>query len=110
MSDDRFEQVHVPALLSELFGVSRSEARRAMVEGGVHDDSGARLVDFDMPAEHLRGQEIQFGDQLAVVPGGLGRERQHDPNAWMRCSHCGWMVDTPEHTLGCPVGRGEQDA
>lgn len=32
--------------------------------------------------------------------------QQPSQSDW-RCSHCGWMVDTPEHTYGCPVGRGD---
>ncbi len=54
--------VHVPALLSEAFGLSRSEGRRLLAQGGVKLDGealdGARL---DVPAEELDGGVLQVG-------------------------------------------------
>ena len=54
--------VHVPALLAEAFGLSRSEGRRLLAQGGVKLDGealdGARL---DVPAEELDGGVLQVG-------------------------------------------------
>jgi tyrosyl-tRNA synthetase len=56
------DPVHVPALLAEAFGISRSEARRLLAQGGVKLDgellSGA---DLDLPADQLDGRVIQLG-------------------------------------------------
>jgi tyrosyl-tRNA synthetase len=54
--------VHVPAVLEAVFGLSRSEGRRLLAQGGVRLDgetlSGA---DQDLPAERLDGAVIQVG-------------------------------------------------
>jgi tyrosyl-tRNA synthetase len=56
------DPLHLPAVLAEAFGVSRSEARRALVGGGVKLDGkpldGERL---DVPAAELAGRVIQLG-------------------------------------------------
>jgi tyrosyl-tRNA synthetase len=54
--------VHLPALLAEAFGVSRSEARRLLAQGGVKVngsvlDGGA----LDVAADTLDGAVIQLG-------------------------------------------------
>jgi tyrosyl-tRNA synthetase len=56
------DPVHVPALLAEAFGVSRSEARRLLSQAGVKLD-GEALDDssLDLPAERLDGAVIQLG-------------------------------------------------
>jgi tyrosyl-tRNA synthetase len=54
--------VHVPALISEAFGLSRSEARRLLAQGGVKLDG--RTLDgdrLDVPAEELDGALLQVG-------------------------------------------------
>jgi tyrosyl-tRNA synthetase len=55
-------QVHLPALMADAFGLSRSEARRLLAQGGVKVDGrdldGATL---DMPAEQLDGAVLQVG-------------------------------------------------
>jgi tyrosyl-tRNA synthetase len=53
-------QVHLPALMEEAFGVSRSEARRLLSQGGVKLD-GQELQALDMPAEGLDGVVLQVG-------------------------------------------------
>ena len=53
-------QVHVPALLAEAFGLSRSEARRLLAQGGVKLD-GKELGELDVPAEELDGAVLQVG-------------------------------------------------
>jgi tyrosyl-tRNA synthetase len=53
-------QVHLPALMEEAFGVSRSEARRLLSQGGVKLD-GQELQALDMPAEELDGVVLQVG-------------------------------------------------
>jgi tyrosyl-tRNA synthetase len=56
------ELVHLPELLSDVFGGSRSEARRKLKEGGVRLD-GERLSPepLDLPAEALDGRVLQLG-------------------------------------------------
>ncbi len=54
--------VHLPALLAEQFGLSRSEARRLIDQGGVR--IGGRVLDagrLDVPAAELDGQVLQVG-------------------------------------------------
>jgi tyrosyl-tRNA synthetase len=53
-------QVHLPALMEEAFGVSRSEARRLLSQGGVKLD-GQELQELDMPADELDGVVLQVG-------------------------------------------------
>jgi tyrosyl-tRNA synthetase len=54
--------VHVPALLADAFGISRSEGRRLLAQSGVRLDG--RAIDegqLDMPVEDLDGAVIQLG-------------------------------------------------
>ena len=54
--------VHLPAVLAERFGLSRSEARRLIEQGGVR--IGGRVVEpggLDVPASDLDGQVLQVG-------------------------------------------------
>jgi tyrosyl-tRNA synthetase len=54
--------VHLPALLAEHFGLSRSEARRLIDQGGVR--IGGRVLDagrLDVPASELDGEVLQVG-------------------------------------------------
>ena len=55
-------QVHLPAVMAEAFGLSRSEARRLLTQGGVRlngaELDGSRL---DVPAEELDGAVLQVG-------------------------------------------------
>jgi tyrosyl-tRNA synthetase len=53
-------QVHLPALMADAFGLSRSEARRLLGQGGVKLD-GAELSALDVPAEELDGVVLQVG-------------------------------------------------
>jgi tyrosyl-tRNA synthetase len=54
--------VHVPALIEALFGLSRSEARRLLAQGGVRLDGDPLGVDDqDLPAERLDGAVLQVG-------------------------------------------------
>jgi tyrosyl-tRNA synthetase len=56
------EAVHLPALLADAFGVSRSEARRLLGQAGVKLDGQAVGVEvLDLPAERLDGAVIQLG-------------------------------------------------
>jgi tyrosyl-tRNA synthetase len=54
--------VHLPALLAEAFGVSTSEARRTLAQGGVRLD-GERIADgpLDVPAAEVDGRVLQLG-------------------------------------------------
>jgi tyrosyl-tRNA synthetase len=54
--------VHLPALLAEAFGVSRSEARRLLGQGGVRLDGEVLGEDsLDLPAQSLDGKVLQAG-------------------------------------------------
>jgi tyrosyl-tRNA synthetase len=56
------DAVHLPALLEEAFGVSRSEARRLLAQAGVKLDGEALGEEsLDLPAERLDGAVIQLG-------------------------------------------------
>ena len=59
---DGGEAVHLPALLAEAFGVSRSEARRLLTQAGVKLD-GEPLdgSELELPPERLDGAVIQLG-------------------------------------------------
>ncbi len=67
--------VHVPALLAEHFGLSRSEARRLIDQGGVRI-AGTVLEAgrLDVPASELDGEVLQVGKRrhrrLRVAQGG----------------------------------------
>jgi tyrosyl-tRNA synthetase len=54
--------VHLPALLADHFGLSRSEGRRLIQQGGVR--VGGRVIDaerLDLPAAELDGEVLQVG-------------------------------------------------
>jgi len=59
--------VHLPALLSRAFGVSTSDARRAIAQGGVRLD-GEPLANgsLDVPADQLDGKVLQLGKRRFV--------------------------------------------
>jgi tyrosyl-tRNA synthetase len=55
-------EVHLPALLAEQFGLSRSEARRLIGQGGVKIDGEAVGADeLDLPPQRLDGKVLQVG-------------------------------------------------
>jgi tyrosyl-tRNA synthetase len=56
------EVVHLPALIADNFGISRSEARRLLAQGGVKLDGEPLDGDqLDVPAELLNGKVLQLG-------------------------------------------------
>jgi tyrosyl-tRNA synthetase len=54
------DPVHLPAVLAAAFGLSTSEARRMIAQGGVKVD-GAAVVELDVPRETLSGRLVQAG-------------------------------------------------
>jgi tyrosyl-tRNA synthetase len=55
-------QVHLPALIAEAFGLSRSEGRRLLAQGGVKLNGDALDASrLDVPAEELDGVVLQVG-------------------------------------------------
>ena len=60
VSLDGATTVHLPQLLADHFGMSRSEARRTIAQGGVKLD-GAPLSELDLPASELAGRVLQVG-------------------------------------------------
>ena len=56
------DPVHLPALLAEAFGISRSEARRLLAQGGVRlEGEVVSDADLDVPADRLDGRVVQLG-------------------------------------------------
>ena len=56
------EPVHLPALLADAFGISRSEGRRMLAQAGVRLDGEALGEEaLDLPVERLDGAVIQVG-------------------------------------------------
>jgi tyrosyl-tRNA synthetase len=54
--------VHLPELIADVFGGSRSEARRAISQGGVKLDGEPVAPDvLDLPADSLDGRVLQVG-------------------------------------------------
>lgn len=55
-------EVHLPALLHSAFGISTSEARRALAQGGVRLD-GEQVANgsLDVPLEQVAGKVLQLG-------------------------------------------------
>jgi tyrosyl-tRNA synthetase len=59
---DSGDVVHLPALLSSAFGISTSEARRNIAQGGVRvDGEQIRNGSLDVPASELDGRVLQLG-------------------------------------------------
>ena len=54
------DPVHVPAVLAAAFGLSTSEARRLLAQGGVRAD-GQLLEELDVPRARLAGAVVQAG-------------------------------------------------
>jgi tyrosyl-tRNA synthetase len=52
--------VHLPALIADLFGGSRSDARRTLMQGGVKLD-GQPVAELDVAADRLDGALLQVG-------------------------------------------------
>jgi tyrosyl-tRNA synthetase len=59
--------VHLPAVLADAFGISTSEARRTITQGGVRID-GHPLEQgaLDVPTEALEGKILQLGKRKFV--------------------------------------------
>jgi tyrosyl-tRNA synthetase len=54
--------VHLPAVIADVFGRSRSEARRTLAQGGVKLDGKTLPGDpLDLPASELDGRVLQLG-------------------------------------------------
>jgi tyrosyl-tRNA synthetase len=54
------DPVHMPALLADAFGVSRSEARRILASGGVRVGEEP-VTEMDVPASRLDGRVLRVG-------------------------------------------------
>jgi tyrosyl-tRNA synthetase len=54
--------VHLPAVIADAFGRSRSEARRMLAQGGVRVDGEPLAADvFDVPVSAVDGRVMQLG-------------------------------------------------
>src|SRR5262249_36195461 len=54
------DPLHLPAVLADVFGLSTSEARRLIAQGGVKLD-GRAVSDLDLPRAELAGTVVQAG-------------------------------------------------
>jgi tyrosyl-tRNA synthetase len=59
------DPVHLPALLAEVFGLSTSEGRRLIAQGGVKVD-GRAAETLDVPRATLEGAVVQAGKRRFV--------------------------------------------
>jgi tyrosyl-tRNA synthetase len=59
------DPVHLPALLADAFGLSTSQARRLIAQGGVKLDGDA-VGELDLPRERLAGSVLQAGKRSFV--------------------------------------------
>jgi tyrosyl-tRNA synthetase len=59
------DPVHLPAALASAFGISTSEARRLIAQGGVRLDGGP-VAELDLPRERLEGAVVQAGKRRFV--------------------------------------------
>ena len=59
------DPIHLPALLADAFGLSTSEARRLIAQGGVKLDGDA-MGDLDVPRARLAGAVLQAGKRRFV--------------------------------------------
>jgi tyrosyl-tRNA synthetase len=59
------DPIHLPALLAEAFGLSTSEARRLIAQGGVKLD-GDPVGELDLPRERVAGAVLQAGKRRFV--------------------------------------------
>jgi tyrosyl-tRNA synthetase len=59
------DPVHLPALLAERFGLSTSDARRLIAQGGVKVD-GEAVSELDLPRTRLAGALVQAGKRRFV--------------------------------------------
>ena len=64
------DPVHLPAVIHEVFGLSTSEARRLIAQGGVKLD-GAATTDLDVPRSSLEGTVLQVGKRQFVRLRGV---------------------------------------
>jgi tyrosyl-tRNA synthetase len=61
------ETVHLPALLASSFGITNSEARRVLAQGGVRIDGEVAAADaLDLPSADLAGKVLQLGKRRFV--------------------------------------------
>jgi tyrosyl-tRNA synthetase len=58
--------IHLPAVLSEAFGISTSEARRMLGQGGVKIDGQVMDGVLDVPGAELDGKVLQLGKRRFV--------------------------------------------
>jgi tyrosyl-tRNA synthetase len=63
------DPVHLPALLADVFGLSTSEARRLISQGGVKVD-GDSVTELDVPRACLEGVVLQAGKRRFVRLNG----------------------------------------
>jgi tyrosyl-tRNA synthetase len=59
------DPVHLPAVLADAFGVSRSEARRLIAQGGVRLDDEV-VADADVPLDAVDGRVLRAGKRRFV--------------------------------------------
>jgi hypothetical protein len=107
MTDARQSSVHMPAVIADMFGTSRSEARRVIAQGGVKV-GGAVMTDVDVPRESVENQEIRLGNRRA---GTYRAESAADTGTYtvtnLRCDNCGWKQYDIGRYEQYPIPKGQ---
>lgn len=60
--DDVAGPLHLPTLIGDAFGVSRSDGRRMIAQGAVRLD-GRTVVEVDLPPARLDGRVLHLGQR-----------------------------------------------
>lgn len=68
--------IHLPTLMSEQLSMSRSEARRLIVQGGVHWPNGD-VVDAIDVSDLAAGQTLRVGERLSITVSGDLADQAH---------------------------------
>jgi tyrosyl-tRNA synthetase len=74
------DPVHLPALIAAAFGLSTSEARRLITQGGVRLD-GQAVTDLDIGWQTLEGATLQAGKRRFVRLVGTLKDRDSSSDA-----------------------------
>jgi tyrosyl-tRNA synthetase len=74
------DPVHLPALIAAAFGLSTSEARRLITQGGVRVD-GQAVTELDIGRQTLEGATLQAGKRRFVRLVGTLKDRDSSSDA-----------------------------
>lgn len=78
------DRVHLPGVIAREIGVSTSEARRLINQGGVKVE-GSPVLDFDPPRSTLAGKRVTVGWKHSFVI--------EEPTDWEQLAREGGIAD-----------------